>query len=41
VAGHRKNALKVSIRLRELDCFGGHKIMGENLKGLHYLSVMQ
>lgn len=36
-----KNALKVSKRLRERDCFGGHRAVSENLKDLHYLSVMQ
>jgi monoamine oxidase len=40
VADQDKNALEVNIRLWERDCFGGHRIIDENLIGLHYLSVM-
>lgn len=41
MAGHLKNALEVSIRLRERNRFGGYRTVSENLIDLHYLSVMQ
>jgi hypothetical protein len=39
--GTKKNALKMSIRLRERNRFGGYRAMNKHLKGLHYHSVMQ